>query len=260
VQQLKDLLLAPLYNLERKLTFKPTQGDYGGLPKGAERITFGKEFGFTLDGRFFKGSSKYTVLFFHGNRYNLTKFKAQYDFFTSSQLSFFTFDYPGYGESEGIPSERALYGSARAAYSYLVYERKISPHNLIVYGLSLGAALATEILTSQRANKFIAECPFTNTWAMAKHLYSFLPVWWGLPNRFRNDVKFPTLTLPVFLFHGSKDLVTPWSCSKELYHSIPGPKVFELVEGAEHNNCLEVGGEQLQSQLREWLDSDLSNF
>ncbi len=255
MQQLHNLLLAPLYLLERKLTFKPTQGDYGGLPEGAEQITFGKEFGFTLDGRFVKGTSKYTVLFLHGNRYNLTKFKSQYDFFTSSQLSFFTFDYPGYGESEGVPSESALYASARAAYSYLMYERGVSPHNLIVYGLSLGAALATELLTTQSAAKFIAECPFTNTWAMAQHLYSFLPVWWGLPNRFRNDVKFPALQLPVFLFHGSEDRVTPWSCSQQLFDSISGPKVFTLVNGAGHNNCLEVGAEQLQKRLREWIEA-----
>lgn len=260
MQQLQNLILAPLLLLERKLTFKPTQGDYGGLPEGAERVKFGKEFGLSLDGRFIQGDSPYTVLFLHGNRYNLTKFKSQYDFFISSHFSFFTFDYPGYGESDGTPSETSLYAAARAAYSYLIYERGISPQALIVYGLSLGAAIATELLTTQKASKLIAECPFTNTWAMAKHLYSFLPLWWGLPNRFRNDEKIHKLHLPIFLFHGSEDRVTPWSCSQQLFDSILGPKAFTLVEGAGHNNCLEVGGEKLQTKLREWIHTAPSHF
>jgi pimeloyl-ACP methyl ester carboxylesterase len=257
---LKKLLLTPFLTLERRLTFKPTREDYGALPARHERITFGTEFGLSLHGEYVERGSGPVALFIHGNRYNLTRFKAQYDLFARLGLSFFTFDYPGYGESEGKPSEAATYAAARAAYSYLTRSRAVEPSRILVYGLSLGAAVSAELLISNPARAFVAECPFTNSWDMAKHLYPHLPIWWLFPNRYRNDQKFALLKLPLFIIHGYNDRITPHAASERLYRSYTASKQIALVEGAGHNDCLECGGPQLWEQLRAFIRSSFGDL
>jgi pimeloyl-ACP methyl ester carboxylesterase len=258
--------LSHLYTLENRLTFKPTSTDHGALPPTAESVEFGNLFGLHLHGAFVpapkpRSHSPKVILFAHGNRYNITKFQAQYDLFSSLGISFLTFDYPGYGRSAGSPSEASAYCAVRAAYSYLIHQRGFQPDEILIYGLSLGAAICAELLLEITPKGFIAECPFTNTWTMAKHLYPLVPVWGIFPNRFRNDHKFTTFTFPVLFIHGTADSITPFLCSQVLYESTPSHnKRLYLIEGAGHNNCLEIGGADLEQNIREWINSLCNNL
>ena len=240
--------------LEQKLTFKPTRQEYGGLaPFKARRFRFGNEFGLDLDGAFVDRGSSSIVLFVHGNKHNLTRFSDHYALFAELGLSFFTFDYPGYGQSAGSPSEHGVYAAARAALSHLRHTLGCPENEIIVYGCSMGGAVAIELLQSERAKALVTESTFTNSWEMARHLYPFLPFWRLLPKRFPNDERIRNLTLPLFMLHGDADRVVPVAMAHQLLSLAPAGTQLEIVQGANHVNSVAVGGAALRNSLSLFL-------
>jgi fermentation-respiration switch protein FrsA (DUF1100 family) len=240
--------------IENKLTFKPNSIDHGGLAGfNFERVRFGHECGFNLDGIFHRGSSHRAVLFIHGNRHNITKFTEHYALFRELGLSFFAFDYPGYGLSEGTPSEPALYASTRAAFNYLTSQRNLSEQDILVYGCSLGGAVASELIQHVRPAALITESTFTNSTEIAQHLYPYLPLWLITPTRFRNDVRFPRLTVPTMMIHGDADRVVPVRMAHDLFSTLRVPKQLSIVEGANHINSLSVGDSALRDTIARFV-------
>jgi len=245
--------------LEQKLTFKPTDTDYGGLPAlGVSRFRFGRDFGLDLDGAFMDRGSRQAVLFIHGNKHNLTRFSDHYALFAALGLSCMCFDYPGYGQSSGAPSEEALYASARAAYAFATGELGRSPADLIVYGCSMGGAVAIELLQDRPAAALITESTFTNSWDMAQHLYPYRPVGPLLPKRFRNDEKASRITVPMLIIHGANDPVVPASMAQKLFDTVSSPKELVIVPGANHIDSLTRGGEKLQDTIRKFIATHTS--
>ena len=245
--------------LERKLTFKPSFDDHGGLADiPHERIRFGNEIGMSLDGAFIDNGSTSVVLFTHGNRHNITKFREHYRLFTSLGQSFLTFDYPGYGQSPGIPSEESVYESAQAAYRHLTNDRRFNPQKIISYGCSMGGAVAIELVQRERVACLITESTFTNTWEMAKHLYPYFPVWPLLPKRFENDRKVPSTKVPMLIIHGEQDPIVPVRMASELARGATSPVRLVLIPEANHINSLEVGAALLQSTIRDFIGTHTS--
>ena len=245
--------------LEQRLSFKPTSTDYGGLTRfNAARFRFGGEFGLDLNGAFFGSSSRHAVLFIHGNKHNLTKFAAHYELFSSIGAACLSFDYPGYGASSGTPSEERLYASARAAYSHLRYVLGYAPEQIIVYGCSMGGAVALELLQHVPAAGLITESTFTNSLDMSRYLYPYLPVWKLVPNRFRNDQRMPRLRLPLFMIHGEADLVVPVTMAHQLYALASCEKSLMIVPRATHINSIELGAEPLRAAVASFIDKNVT--
>jgi fermentation-respiration switch protein FrsA (DUF1100 family) len=243
-----------LHLIERKLTFKPTREDHGGLAELAHtRVQFGQEFGLQLDGAFVDNGSESIVLFTHGNRHNITKFRDHYQLFTAIGQSFLTFDYPGYGRSPGIPSESAAYASARAAYAYIHKTLGYRPEKIVSYGCSMGGAVAIELTRHAPVACLITESTFTNTWEMAKHLYPFFPVWPLLPKRFQNDSKLPHVRVPILLIHGEADPTVPVRMASELFSIAQSPAQLVLIPEADHINSISVGAEKLRDTIRNFI-------
>jgi hypothetical protein len=240
--------------LERKLTFKPTSEDHGGLSAVPhERIQFGNEFGLNLDGVFVDNGSPSIVLFTHGNRHNITRFREHYQLFSAIGQSFFTFDYPGYGRSAGIPSEELVYASARAAHSLVTTRLGFQHSRVVSYGCSMGGAVAIELIQHAPVACLITESTFTNTWEMAKHLYPYFPVWPLLPKRFCNDEKASRIKVPMLIIHGEDDPIVPASMAQTLFDSVNSHKEMVIVPGANHIDSLTRGGEKLQGTIRKFI-------
>src|SRR3954465_9586746 len=91
-------------------------------------------------------STGYWMLICHGNAGNLSEFGRpdHYAGLRALGLSLLAFDYRGYGESEGAPSEAGLYRDADAAYSYLRTELRVPPERIIVFGHALGSTVAVQ--------------------------------------------------------------------------------------------------------------------
>ena len=198
--------------------------------------------------------SRSTVLFIHGNRHNITRFKEHYDLFESLGISCFTFDFPGYGNSRGRPSETSLYASASAASSHLVKKLGKGPQNIAVYGCSLGGAISLELLSHSPAGCLITESTFTNSLDMANFLYPFLPWHRFMPRRFTNDSRIQTIAIPRLLIHGTKDLRVPVRMAHTLFKTASDPKELLLVEEADHVDCLVQGGETLQTKIGDFIE------
>ena len=243
-----------LHILERKLTFKPSRDDHGGLATLAhERLEFGGDFGMRLDGIFVDNGSTSVVLFTHGNRHNITRFREHYDLFTSIGQSFLTFDYPGYGKSPGVPSEENVYASARAAYTHLIKDRNFSPEKVVSYGCSMGGAVAIELVQHAKVACLITESTFTNTWDMARHLYPFFPVWPLIPKRFENDRKIARVRAPILLIHGDQDSIVPARMASTLARAATSPTQMIVIPGANHINSLEMGAGKLRACIQEFI-------
>jgi pimeloyl-ACP methyl ester carboxylesterase len=240
--------------LEHFLTFKPNTINHGALDLiKHQRLRIGASFGFDLDAAWLPCSSDAAVLFLHGNRHNITRFYDHYALFQRLGISCLTFDYPGYGTSAGSPSETALYGSARAAFSHIVNDFGFKPHQIAIYGCSLGGAVAIELAKEASAGCLITESTFTNSHDIARFLYPYLPVTRFLKRRFANDALVGKIRIPKLLIHGSEDPRVPVYMAETLHEKSADPKNLIIIPEADHVNCVQKGGPLLHSQIGDFI-------
>lgn len=246
--------------LEHFLTFKPNRQNHGALEQLAHKRTrIGTEFGLDLDAAWFNRQAAVAVLFLHGNRHNITRFLDHYLLFERLGLSCLTFDYPGYGESKGVPSETALYASARAAHSHLVHQLGFQEQQIVIYGSSLGGAVAVELASQVKVGCLITESTFTNSHHIAEFLYPYLPITRFLKRRFNNDTLIRQLRLPKLLIHGSSDARVPSSMAHTLYENASEPKKLIIVPEADHVSCVSTGGQPLWAQIDDFIKTHCSS-
>ncbi len=198
------------------------------------------------------GSSE-ALLYLHGNAGNLSHrggsiLKLRQLLATSVLI----IDYPGYGKSEGSPSEAGCYQAGDAAYEWLVGQQKIDPHEILLYGNSLGGGVAVELATRCEHRALVLVKTFTSLPDTASSLYPWLPVHWLMSNRFDNLAKIRTCRRPVFIGHGDGDRLVPYVLGQRLYAAANEPKHFFPMHGAGHNDRMpEEFFTTLQSFLRD---------
>jgi fermentation-respiration switch protein FrsA (DUF1100 family) len=198
---------------------------------------------------------RFTLLVCHGNAGNIAdRLDRTLLFHRNLRADVLLFDYRGYGGSEGSPDEGGTYRDARAAYDYLVDRAGVSPERLILFGESLGAAVAVELAREIPAAGLVLEAPFTSIPDMARVVYPFVPTGW-IRTRYDNLRKIPELSLPIFIIHGTEDDTVPFEQGKRLYGAAPEPKRFLAVEGAGHSDSLFVGGDRYWVAWRGFLKS-----
>jgi fermentation-respiration switch protein FrsA (DUF1100 family) len=159
-------------------------------------------------------------------------------------LQVFIFDYRGYGKSKGSPSETGLYQDGLAAYDYLVQERGILPDRIILFGRSLGAAVAIHIAVERDVRSLILESAFTSTKDMARTMFLFRIFSPFVPAHYNNLQKLKHILIPKLIIHGNRDELVPFSMGKKLYGSAHPPKYFMPIEGAGHNDTYSIGGKR----------------
>lgn len=206
-------------------------------------VYFHTEDGKRLHGWFFPLREEFPlILFCHGNAGNISHRLENIRPLLEQRLQVFIFDYRGYGKSSGTPSENGVYLDGLAAYDYLVKRERIPPTNIIVFGRSLGAAVAIEIALKRRVRSIIIENAFTSIKEMARslalfHLFSFL-----LPAHYNNLKKIGYVATPKLIIHGKEDEIVTFSMGRKLFDAAKDPKYFFPVEGAGHNDTFIVGG------------------
>jgi uncharacterized protein len=179
-----------------------------------------------------------TILYFHGTGGNISYNLPRIEGFRQLGFSVLAIDYRGYGQSQGgFPNESQLYQDSQAAWNYLTQVRAIPPDQIIVYGESLGGAIALDLATkSPNAGGLILQSTFTSmadvvsqpTWAKA------LPISLLLNQRFDSADKMRSLQVPVLLIHGLNDSGIPSSMSQKLFELAPTRKQLFLIPEAEH--------------------------
>lgn len=177
-----------------------------------------------------------TVLFCHGNAGNISHRLELIDLFHRLGLNVLIFDYRGFGRSEGSPNEAGTYRDGEAAYRHLREERGIAPGRIVIFGRSLGGAVAIELARRVEAAALVCESTFTSAEEMGKLIYPSLPVGLLVRNKYDSISKVGGLTLPVLFLHSPEDELVPFEHGRRLFRAAAAPKEFLAIRGGHGDN------------------------
>lgn len=197
------------------------------------------------------------IIDLHGNRNTIEGNIGYAEQFHEMGLSVLLVEYRGYGRSTNrFPSEKTVYQDVEAAWNYLVNERQINPHNIYVFGHSLGGAIAINLaLKHTEIAGLIIESSFTNIREMIdyKKKYWMFPINLILTQKFDSLAKISALKMPILLTHGTEDELIPKTMSEDLFNAAIEPKQLLIVAGAGHNNVRQVGGKEYWETVQQFL-------
>jgi hypothetical protein len=195
-------------------------------------------------------SSPRVLLVFHGNAQNLGHGLGRLRMLARLGVNVLALDYRGYGKSEGSPDEVGIYRDAEAAYRYLTEIQGFHPKNIVLYGQSLGGAVAIDLASRHECGGLIVESSFTTGREMARRAFRIPLLEYLIESRFDSLAKIKKVRSPILITHGTRDEVVPFSMGQRLYEAAPEPKTFLPVKDAGHNDVFEVGGEKYLEALR----------
>ncbi len=188
------------------------------------------------------------VLFCHGNAGNIGDRLTLIDMFHRLGFSTLIFDYRGYGKSPGRPSERNTYEDVAAGWHWLIEEQGVEPGAIMVYGRSLGGAIAAWLAQEKQPGMVVVESAFTSIADMGRLLYPFLPVRWLTRYRYPTRSYLASYEGPVLIMHSKDDEMMPMSMGRELYAVAAGKKRFVELKGG-HNEVIYVMGDKYEQLL-----------
>ncbi len=179
-------------------------------------------------------NSRGVVLYFHGNKDNISHYARFVPAFTKHGYEVWMIDYPGYGKSTGAQTEQRFYSDAQLLYK--MAEKEFAADNIIFYGKSLGTGVATELASHAGGKRLILETPYYSLPSLAS---SYLPIY---PAASMVDIQFPVyeylpfVQLPVTIFHGTDDAVIPYSNAEQLRSLLKSKDEFITIKNGGHND------------------------
>lgn len=197
-----------------------------------------------------------TVLFFHGNAGNISHRLDSIEIFNELNLDVLILDYRGYGQSSGKTSEQGTYTDAQTAWDYLVNERGIAPEEIVIFGRSLGGAVASWLAARATPGAVILESCFTSVPDMAERLYPFLPA------RKFTRLQYPVIehvkliSSPLLVVHSQQDEIIPFDMGQAVFAAAPEPKEMLIISG-DHNGGFLLNRHQYQSVIGSFLAQHL---
>jgi fermentation-respiration switch protein FrsA (DUF1100 family) len=180
------------------------------------------------------------ILYFHGSSGNVGTPGYDRAWARFRQLGFgvFAVDYRGYGASGGRPSEAGLYRDADSAYAYLTGTLHVAPPSIVIYGYSLGSAVAIDLAGRVPAAGLVVEGAFTSIPDRGAELYPYVPVRWLARIRFASIDKIARVSSPKLFIHGEGDTIVPIAHGRRLFAAALPPKEFKMVVGG-HTDAFE---------------------
>lgn len=198
--------------------------------------------------------ASHTLLFLHGNGGNISHRGESLRIFHRLGLNILIVDYRGYGKSEGTPDEAGLYRDAQAAWDYLTQQRQFKPEQIIVFGRSLGGAVATQLASQNRPAALILESTFSSARDMARYLFPLLSQVVWLRYRFDSESMITQVDSPILFLHSPQDEIIPYQLGMKLYEAAPQPKQFIELRG-DHNSGFMQSMPQYEQQLRLFIEN-----
>lgn len=201
-------------------------------------------------------NAKGTVLFFHGNAGNISHRLESIEIFHRLELNVFIIDYRGYGKSEGNITEKGTYRDAEAAWNYLINTQGISEKQIIIFGRSLGASIASWLASKHTPAALIIESGFTSVASMGQRFYPFLPIRWLLHFKYDTIEYIKNISCPMLVAHSRNDEIIPFDEGREIFDAAPEPKQFLEMRGG-HNDGFIVSGSSYVESLRSFISEVL---
>jgi uncharacterized protein len=191
------------------------------------------------------------VLFCHGNAGNMSRRVLDAQLLVAEGFDVLMFDYRGYGQSTGRPTEEGTYRDARAALAALRDRPGVAPERLFYLGESLGAAVALAVALEARPAGLVMRSPFTNILDMARLQYPMIPEML-VPDAYPSLRRVSGLACPLLVLHGDNDRLIPLAHGQAVFDAAPAPKRMEILPGAGHNDILTRMGALQARMIADW--------
>jgi fermentation-respiration switch protein FrsA (DUF1100 family) len=212
-----------------RLLFRPHPSSYAGDPAILRLPTSG---GTTIAARYLPSSvdAPYTILYSHGNSEDLGDLAPRIGRLQGLGFAVLAYDYEGYGESGGTPSEEGVIRDVDAAYAYLTERRGVPPGKIIAYGRSLGGGPSVDLASRRPIGGLILESTFTSVFRVVTRV----PLFPG--DKLRNLEKMERVACPVLVMHGRADTLISIRHGEALLAAARGPKRSLWVDGVGHGD------------------------
>jgi pimeloyl-ACP methyl ester carboxylesterase len=197
------------------------------------------------------------VLFFHGSDGNITHELPALQFLLSLPVSALLVEYPGY-EMNGVrPTERGCYQAAEAAWRFLRQQKGFEPEKIVLYGHSLGGAVATYLAAGHPCGGLVSQSGFTSVPDMAARLYPYLPVRLFCRTRMDSLQRIAQCACPFLVIHSQEDEHIPIQQAQRLFQRAPGPKKFVALHGPHFGSYWQRDPE-VRAAWRELINRDIA--
>jgi fermentation-respiration switch protein FrsA (DUF1100 family) len=198
--------------------------------------------------------AEYTVIYCHGNGGNLSYYLNVVAFLNGLNLNCLAFDYRGYGDSSGRQTEQGTYLDAEAAYNWVVKEKNISPDKIIIFGWSLGGAIAAHLAAKVDCAALVLDSAFTNYADIAQKHFFFLPIKLFAKYNYNTFDYIKNIRCPVMIIHSRDDEVAPFRFGEKLFEAAKEPKKFVETAGR-HNDAFAENFGVYKKAWQEFLQS-----
>ncbi len=231
------IITLTLYISQRNLLYHPTENNYSGdkLIVSIDRIKIKNDDNIELLSWYHeKDIEKYkTILYLHGNAGSLENRIHKINHFDDMDVNFLIISWRGFSGNKGKPTEKGLYKDAKSGVDWLK-NKGIKEENIIIYGESLGTAVATEIAQNNNFAGVILESPFTSMVAAGKSKYPIFPIKLLLKDKYESDKKIKNIKSPILIMHGEADTIVPFWMGKKLYELANQPKYSYFPKYDDH--------------------------
>jgi fermentation-respiration switch protein FrsA (DUF1100 family) len=227
-------LVTLMYVFQRAMMYFPdparTPPAAAGLPQAEEVVLTASDGEKLIAWHVAPRGNKPAVLYFHGNGGALNLRAARFRQVTADGTGLVALSYRGYGGSTGRPSEQGLIRDAQTAYEFAT--ARYQPKRVVLWGESLGTAVAVALAATHEVGGLILEAPFTSAADVGAAAYPFVPVRWLIKDSFRSDLRIAKVKAPILVMHGLRDRVVPIRFGERLFKLANEPKrMVRLADG-----------------------------
>ena len=230
-------LLIVIFLAQRKLLYEPTENNYleeNLLSHKVEKIKIPSNDNINLISWYFlKNKNFKTLVFFHGNAGGLENRIYKLNHLSDLNLNYLIFAYRGFSGNNGKPTEEGIYRDSKAVINWL-NSKGIKKKDIILYGESLGGAVAIEIAQKESFAGIILESTFTSMIDMGQKYYPIFPVSFLLKDKYETKNKIKNLNSPTLVMHGKKDKVVPFYMGEKIYDLLNTPKYKYFTNNDDH--------------------------
>ena len=195
--------------------------------------------------------TKGVVLYFHGNKKNISWYAKYSPYFTKHGYEVWLIDYPGFGKSTGKFTEQTLYDWANYMYNFA--RTRFGPDSIIIYGKSMGTGIATHLASIQPCKKLILETPYYDYPSVIKHYLPIYPIEWMIHYKIPTHDYIEKVIAPITIFQGTDDWLVTYNNAKRLKPFLKPRDEFITIKDGEHNDLFKFKEtiEKLDSLLKD---------
>jgi uncharacterized protein len=237
------ILCFVVYFVQERFIFKPEKLDknfefkYEGIADQFEELNFQTEEGVNINGiRFYHNEPKGLLMYFHGNTRSIKGWSKYAKDFTKSGYDVLMIDYRGFGKSTGKRSEENLNIDSQFIYNRMRAKFGYKEEDIVIYGRSLGSGFACKLASNNKPKMLILDAPYYSFSHLTNRFLPFMPVAILLRFSIRTDIWIRYVRCPIFIIHGTKDWLIPYSSSVRLAGLVPLTSRLVPIYGGGHNN------------------------